>query len=360
MHSRRLTHRAAVAVLALTAALTLGAALGGCSGGGAAAPDDTASAVTAPAPGPPDTGPDADPDADSAVDVRHEIADLEARYDAVVGLYALDTGTGRVAAHRADDRFAFASTYKALAAGALLERDGTAGLDRVVTYTADDLVPYSPVAERHVTDGLTVRQVIDAAVRESDNTAGNLLFDALGGPAGLQAALRAAGDGATVSARPEPDLNDVPAGDERDTSTPRALAEDLRAYALGDRLDDDARAVLVEALRGAPPATARSAPACRTAGRSAARPAPPPSARGTTSASCGRRTATPWCWPCSRSSGTGTPNPTTRCWRRSRPSPCAPSRADRRPLPLRDRGCFALKRLRAKQPRSRRGSGEES
>ncbi|MCP2266692.1 class A beta-lactamase [Promicromonospora thailandica] len=250
MHSRRLTHRAAVAVLALTAALTLGAALGGCSGGGAAAPDDTASAVTAPAPGPPDTGPDADPDADSAVDVRHEIADLEARYDAVVGLYALDTGTGRVAAHRADDRFAFASTYKALAAGALLERDGTAGLDRVVTYTADDLVPYSPVAERHVTDGLTVRQVIDAAVRESDNTAGNLLFDALGGPAGLQAALRAAGDGATVSARPEPDLNDVPAGDERDTSTPRALAEDLRAYALGDRLDDDARAVLVEALRG--------------------------------------------------------------------------------------------------------------
>src|SRR5690606_12671117 len=87
-------------------------------------------------------------------------------------------------------------------------------------------------------------------VRESDNTAGNLLFDAIGGPAGLRDAPRAAGDDTTEPVRTAPTLNDHTPGDDRDTSTPRALAESLRAYALGDRLADDARAVLVDALRG--------------------------------------------------------------------------------------------------------------
>jgi beta-lactamase class A len=39
-------------------------------------------------------------------------------------------------------------------------------------------------------------------------------------------------------------------GDDRDTSTPRAFATDLRAYALGDALSDDDRALLTGWLRG--------------------------------------------------------------------------------------------------------------
>jgi beta-lactamase class A len=218
------------------------AGLGGCSGGGGApttagTASPTPSLTAAPEPGP-------------QADVGAEVARLEEKYDSVVGLQALDTGTGRAVGHNQDERFAFASTYKALAAGAVLDRSSPAGLDDVVAYDAEDLVEYSPVAERHVADGMTVRQIIDAAVRESDNTAGNLLFDELGGPAGLQEALRALGDDTTVSVRYEPELNDVDPGDERDTSTARVLAADLQAYALGDVLDDDARQILVEALRG--------------------------------------------------------------------------------------------------------------
>lgn len=232
-------------VRTLTAALALAlcAGLGACG--------------TAQEPAPPSGSPSGAPSAPSApsaspapADVSAALTRLEAEHDVAVGLYALDTGTGRVAAHRADERFAYASTFKALAAGAVLERHGTAVLDDVVTWSADDLVDWSPVTEQHVADGLTMREVIDAAVRESDNTAGNLLLDALGGPAGLRDALRAAGDDTTAPARTEPALNDHVPGDDRDTSTPRALAGSLRAYALGDRLDDDARAVLVEALRG--------------------------------------------------------------------------------------------------------------
>ena len=45
---------------------------------------------------------------------------LERRFDARLGVYALDTGSGREVAHRARVRFPFASTFKALAAGAML------------------------------------------------------------------------------------------------------------------------------------------------------------------------------------------------------------------------------------------------
>src|SRR4051812_14136272 len=43
-------------------------------------------------------------------------APLERRYGARLGVYVLDTGTGRTIVHRADERFAFCSTFKALAA----------------------------------------------------------------------------------------------------------------------------------------------------------------------------------------------------------------------------------------------------
>ncbi|WP_144127882.1 class A beta-lactamase [Catellatospora sichuanensis] len=177
-------------------------------------------------------------------------ADLETRFDARLGVYAIDTGTGRTVEHRADERFAYASTFKALAAAAVLDTTTAEQLDRVVHYTDADLVTYSPVTEKHVQTGMSLRDLADAAVRYSDNTAGNLLLDHLGGPDGFEKALRGLGDQTTDVARREPELNQATPGDTRDTSTPRALVDDLRAYTLGDGLADDDRTVLNDWLRG--------------------------------------------------------------------------------------------------------------
>ncbi|MEO3777721.1 class A beta-lactamase [Micromonospora sp. B11E3] len=177
---------------------------------------------------------------------------LEARFGARLGVYAVDTGSGRTVAYRPDERFAYASTIKALTAAAVLDETSSAQLDEVVRYKMSDLVPYSPVTGKHVADGMTLRALADAAVRYSDNTAGNLLLARLGGPEGLERALRDLGDRVTEVARVEPDLNEAAPGDVRDTSTARALATDLRAYALGDALSGEDRAVLVDWLRGNP------------------------------------------------------------------------------------------------------------
>lgn len=180
----------------------------------------------------------------STADAERGFAELEEEFDARLGVYALDTGTGREVAYRADDRFAFASTFKALAVGATLQRYGVEGMDEVVTYSEDDIVPNSPVTENFVETGMSLRELSAATLWYSDNTAANLLFDALGGPDGLEAALEELGDDVTEMDRVEPELSDGTPGDVRDTSTPRALAGDLRAYLLGDVLDREERELL--------------------------------------------------------------------------------------------------------------------
>ena len=186
----------------------------------------------------------------TAADRDDEFRRLEERFDARLGVYAIDTGTVRTAQYRADERFAYASTFKALAAAEVLDETTDAELDRVVRYSAHDLVTYSPITEQHVADGMTLRAIADAAVRYSDNTAGNLLLRQLGGPQKFEKELREVGDKVTDPARYETALNEARPGDRRDTSTARALAQDLRAYAVGDALESADRDILNGWLRG--------------------------------------------------------------------------------------------------------------
>ncbi|MGW1839463.1 class A beta-lactamase [Streptomyces sp. NPDC002067] len=178
-----------------------------------------------------------------------DLRQLEQKFSARLGVYAIDTGTGREVAYRDGERFPFNSTFKALAAGEILKQRTLSGLNEVVTYSKDDLVPNSPVTKKHVGTGMTLRALCDAAVRYSDNTAANLLFDKLGGPKGLNAALKKLGDHVTRMERPEPLLSAWDPKSTRDTTTPRALAKDLRAYTLGGALRPGEREQLTTWLR---------------------------------------------------------------------------------------------------------------
>ncbi|KKB35259.1 Beta-lactamase class A [Bacillus thermotolerans] len=175
---------------------------------------------------------------------------LEKEFDAQIGVYAIDTGTDQTIEYRPEERFAFASTYKALAAAILLKQNSLEELEKVITYTEDELVPYSPVTEKHVDTGMTLLELGEAAVRFSDNTAGNLLFEAVGGPQGFEQALRQIGDDVTEADRLEPDLNKFTPGDTRDTSTPRALATSLQVFAVGGLLSGDKRELFTDWLKG--------------------------------------------------------------------------------------------------------------
>ncbi|GAA0239181.1 class A beta-lactamase BlaC [Actinomadura nitritigenes] len=171
-------------------------------------------------------------------------AALERKHGARLGVYAVATGTGAAVTYRADERFAFCSTFKALAAAAVLHGNPLGHLDERVTYTKADVDSISPIAKDHIATGMTIRQLCDAAIRYSDGTAGNLLMRDIGGPARLTSYLRGLGDTVSRMDDYEPELNKIGPGDPRDTTTPRAIAADYRALVLGDALPADKRALL--------------------------------------------------------------------------------------------------------------------
>lgn len=248
-------------VLAVVVVLMVGAGCGSAVGGTdgdaeAGAPGPRASSggtttsgpVAEVPPGDPDRGPGGAAGSPAVQDVP-ALVELEAEFDARLGVVAVDTGSGRAVEHRADERFAYASTIKALLAGAVLATTSDDELDAVITFSESDLVTYSPITEDRVGTGMTRRELADAAVRFSDNTAANLLLEDVGGPAGLQAALQAVGDDVTRPARDEPALNGATPGDVRDTSTPRAMATSLQAFAVGEALEAPDRALLNDWLQ---------------------------------------------------------------------------------------------------------------
>jgi beta-lactamase class A len=176
---------------------------------------------------------------------------IESQSGGRLGIALLDTATGDRAGHRAGERFPMCSTAKVLLGAATLSRidSGREDLRRRVRITKADLLDYAPVTKDHLGDaGMSVGELCAAAITLSDNTAANLLLRDAGGPAGLTAYVRSLGDPETRSDRLEPDLNEALPGDPRDTTTPSAMLNDLRALTLGDALKPESRKLLIHWL----------------------------------------------------------------------------------------------------------------
>jgi beta-lactamase class A len=190
---------------------------------------------------------------------RHDAASAKKQFEKIesdlngrLGVFALDTANGAQLAYRADERFAFCSTFKVIAASAILAKSGqTAGLmERRIRYKQRDLVNYSPVTKQHVDTGMTVAELCAAALRYTDNTAVNLMIEILGGPAAVTAYAGAIGDKAFRLDRWETALNTAIPGDPRDTTTPLAMGRSLDRLLVGDALQPAQRAQLQDWMLG--------------------------------------------------------------------------------------------------------------
>jgi beta-lactamase class A len=169
-----------------------------------------------------------------ALAAEDRLAELERQCGGRLGVAILDTGNGRRWEQRSAERFALCSTFKFLLAAAVLARidAGTEQAGRRIAYGKSDLVAWSPETEKHI-GGMTVADLLDAILLFSDNSAANLLLKSIGGPAGWTAFARSIGDETSRLDRWEPELNVLAPGDLRDTTTPAAMLENLRAVFLG-------------------------------------------------------------------------------------------------------------------------------
>jgi beta-lactamase class A len=185
-----------------------------------------------------------------SVSANAALAALEARVGGRLGACVLDTASGRMTGHHYGELFGMCSTFKLALAGAVLHLadKGRLNPSAELRYTEADMVPHAPVTGPNLTKGaMRIIELAEATQKTSDNVAANLLIRHMGGPAAVTALLRSWGDDVTRLDRYETEMNNVPPGEERDTTTPRAFAQTMARLLTTDRiLSPASRALLIQ------------------------------------------------------------------------------------------------------------------
>jgi beta-lactamase class A len=164
------------------------------------------------------------------------LTDYERDSGGHIGVYAKNLRTGAEVSWRAHERFVMCSSFKASLAACVL-----ASVDRGQAHM-DELIAYGPVAKQNLEKGaMSVADMCEAAVELSDNTCANALLARFGGPSALTAFWRSIGDTVSRLDHNEPELNRTPPGDPHDTTTPAAMAGNLRRLILGKALSPNSR-----------------------------------------------------------------------------------------------------------------------
>ena len=215
-----------------------------------------------------------------------ELQRLAAPAGGVVGVSLLHLESGRAVSLNGDQRFPMASTFKIAVAGAILAQvdAGRVKLDQMVEVPTDMLVESDVIADRFVHPGvsLSVANLLEVMLTESDNTATDVLLKLAGGPTAANAWLAGVGvkdqriDRDTsgllrdffdmgagpylvaarraAAARPglwrtANSLNPAYDDDVRDTSTPLAMSQLLAAIYQGRGLSPASRDLLVRIMQ---------------------------------------------------------------------------------------------------------------
>jgi beta-lactamase class A len=123
--------------------------------------------------------------------LRADIAVAEEQSGGVLGVAAIDPASNRRFSHRGDTAFPMASTYKIAIAGAVLQKveDGKLALDTLLDVPDAMKLDGDIIATRlkHPGVRLSVANLLELMLTESDNTATDVMMQAAGGPAAVSA-----------------------------------------------------------------------------------------------------------------------------------------------------------------------------
>ena len=177
-----------------------------------------------------------------------------------MGVCAQGLEDGRLEQLNGDERFPMQSVYKLPIAMAILDgvERKTLTLDRRVRLTRRDMTDvrfHSPLRDRYPQGGieLSVRDLIRAAIVDSDGVASDALYALVGGGARVTAYVRALGIRDMVVVATEREMSSDEMAQYRNYATPRAAAALLRALVEGRGVSAAARHLLLDDLAASTP-----------------------------------------------------------------------------------------------------------
>lgn len=183
--------------------------------------------------------------------VQTELAQLEAGTHGRIGVAAIFTGDNSRIQYRANERFPMGCTSMVMGVAAILKKSmfDESLLQERIQYHKNELINWTPITEKHLADGMTIKELGAAAITQSDNTAMNLLVKKLGGISALNVFARSIhnNDYKQDHGWPEEALSSPRSNN--DSATPAAMAESLRQLALGKVLATPQRELLTTWLK---------------------------------------------------------------------------------------------------------------
>lgn len=196
--------------------------------------------------------------------IQDRLTALELQSGGRMGVAVVGPKGTMLVGYRSDERFAMCSTFKTLLAADILQKVDRRSLSlrKRIIYGPGELQEYAPVAKRHFDEKrnrgiMTVAELAEASVVDSDNSAANLLLGQLGGAEEITRFARSLGDMTTRLDRTEPTLNENSLGDERDTTSPLAIAKLNQKIIFGSVLRPASRQRLTNWLIASPTGSER-------------------------------------------------------------------------------------------------------
>jgi beta-lactamase class A len=196
--------------------------------------------------------------------LSNELARIAAQSGGRAGVYAEVLESGESAAVNDRERFPMQSVYKLPIAMAVLDQADKKSitLNEKVALTPKDMVPagvHSPIRDAHPQGGIdiSVRDLIRAAIVDSDGTASDLLLKLAGGTARCNAYLRGLGITDMAIAATEAEMSRDPMAQYRSFSTPHAAVALLKALQSGRAVSPAARELLLKDLTDSRPGPKR-------------------------------------------------------------------------------------------------------
>lgn len=186
-----------------------------------------------------------------AVSPHGQLVQLEVSSGGRLGVAAINTGNNQRIQYRADESFPMQCTSKVMGVAAILKKsmNNNSLLQERIMYKTNDLTNWSPITQKHLSDGMTVAELCSAAISYSDNTAMNLLAKKLGGPPGINSFARSIDDNHFKLDHWWPDEALASPESKEDATTPAAMNKSLRKLVLGNVLTNSKREMLIAWLK---------------------------------------------------------------------------------------------------------------
>ena len=182
------------------------------------------------------------------------IAEIARQINGRVGVYALVIETGDMVSYHGEDKFPMQSVYKFPIGMAVLDQvdEGRLALDQIIRVETSDYIPdngHSPLRDKYPKGTtMTVRQLLNYSVTESDGSASDVLLRLLGGISKAQEYVHNLGISDIAIATTE----QVQVADDliqyQSWATPRAMSLLFKVFYFDDVLSEDSKAFLLQLL----------------------------------------------------------------------------------------------------------------